>query len=158
MSSWNSTSFSTPQNREKKKIARHEVRSPNENYHVWLVFETRDKILLSHPETSLTSPRLLPLRRSRRSYQNYRSSRNDCGDRGDPDDHRETRLQFYRRCNNLLDQVHPSYYLLSVVYKRPHRILVWTCLKKLQLSDDTAFLVKKDPSFNSVKSGPQANI
>ena len=92
MSSWNSTSFSTPQNREKKKIARHEVRSPNKNHHVWLVFETRDKILLSHPETSLTSPRLLPLRRSRRSYQNYRSSRNDFGDRGDPDDHRETRL------------------------------------------------------------------
>ena len=141
MSSWNSTSFSTPQNREKKKIARHKVCSPKKNHHVWLVFETRDKILLSHPETSLTSPRLLPLRRSRRSYQNYRSSRNDCGDRGDPGDHMETRLHFYRRCN-LLDQVHPSYYLLSVIYKRAHRILVWTCPKKLQLSDDTAFLLK----------------
>ena len=81
------------------------------------------------------------LRRSRRSYQNYRSSRNDCGDRGDPGDHMETRLHFYRRCN-LLDQVHPSYYLLSVIYKRGHRILVWTCPKKLQLSDDTAFLLK----------------
>ena len=139
MSSGNSTSFSTPQNREKKKKASHEVRSPNKNHHVWLVFETRDKILWSHPETSLTSPRLLPLRRSRRSQQNYRSSRNDCGDRGDPDDHMETRLYFYRRCN-LLDQVHPSYYLLSVIYKRAHRILVWTCPKKLQLCDDTAFL------------------
>ena len=43
MSSWKSTSFSTPQNRAKKKIARHEVRSPNKNHRVWLVFETRDK-------------------------------------------------------------------------------------------------------------------
>ena len=43
MSSWNSTSFSTPQNREKTKIERHEVRSPNKNHHVWLVFETSDK-------------------------------------------------------------------------------------------------------------------
>ena len=76
MSSWNSSSFSTPQNREKKQIARHEARSPNKNHHyVWLVCETRAKILLSHPQTSLTTSRLLPqdpqlllLRRSRRSY------------------------------------------------------------------------------------------
>ena len=74
MSSWNSSSFSTPQKREKKQLARHEVRSPNKNHHhVWLVCETRAKILLSHPETSLTTPSLLPLRRSRRSYGNYQS-------------------------------------------------------------------------------------
>ena len=35
--------------------------------------KTRAKILLSDPETSLTTPRLLPLRRSRRSYGNYQS-------------------------------------------------------------------------------------
>ena len=70
-------STSDTQNREKEPIARHEVRSPNKsiNHHfVWLVCETRGKILLSHPETSLTTPRLLPLRRSRRSYRNYQSS------------------------------------------------------------------------------------
>ena len=40
---------------------------------MWLVCKTRAKILLSDPETSLTTPRLLPLRRSRRSYGNYQS-------------------------------------------------------------------------------------
>ena len=51
---------------------------------------------------SLTTPRLLPLRRSRRSYENYqlpsRPDRleifwNDWGDRDDPDDHMKTRLK-----------------------------------------------------------------
>ena len=37
------------------------------------VCKTLAKILLSDPETSLTTPRLLPLRRSRRSYGNYQS-------------------------------------------------------------------------------------
>ena len=70
-SSWNSSNFSTPQNREKKYIARSEVRSPNKNHHhVWLVCKTRAKIILCHPETSLTSPRLLLLRRSGRSEDN----------------------------------------------------------------------------------------
>ena len=38
-------------------IARHEVRSPNKNDHyVWLVCETRAKILLNHPETPGDTP------------------------------------------------------------------------------------------------------
>ena len=41
--------------------------------HLCLVCKARAKILLSDPETSLTTPRLLPLRRSRRSYGNYQS-------------------------------------------------------------------------------------
>ena len=40
---------------------------------MWLVCKTRAKILLSDPETWLTTPRFLPLRRSRRSYGNYQS-------------------------------------------------------------------------------------
>ena len=72
MSSGNSSSFSMPQNQEKKQISRYEVRFKNKNYpFLWLVCKTRAKILLSDPETSLTTPRLLPLRRSRRSYGNY---------------------------------------------------------------------------------------
>ena len=74
MSSGNSSSFSMPQNQEKKQISRYEVRFKNKNYpFLWLVCKTRAKILLSDPETSLTTPRLLPLRRSRRSYGNYQS-------------------------------------------------------------------------------------
>ena len=80
MSSGNSSSFSMPQNQEKKQIPRYEVRFTNKNHpFMWLVCKTRAKILLSDPETSLTTPRLLPLRRSRRSYGNYqnRPSRSD---------------------------------------------------------------------------------
>ena len=74
MSSGNSSSFSMPQNQEKKQIPRYEVRFTNKNHpFMWLVCKTRAKILLSDPETSLTTPRLLPLRRSRRSYGNYQS-------------------------------------------------------------------------------------
>ena len=40
---------------------------------MWLVCKTRSKILLSDPETSLTTPRLSPLRRSRQSHGNYQS-------------------------------------------------------------------------------------
>ena len=72
VSSGNSSSFSMPQNQEKKQISRYEVRFKNKNYpFLWLVCKTRAKILLSDPGTSLTTPRLLPLRRSRRSYGNY---------------------------------------------------------------------------------------
>ena len=60
MSSWNSQSCLSSQNGEKRKIARLEVRSPFKIHHlhhfVWFVCETRAKILLSDPETSLTSP------------------------------------------------------------------------------------------------------
>ena len=60
MSSWNSSCLSTSQNRDKRKIARLEVRSPFKIHHlhhyVWLVCETRAKIILSDPQTSLTSP------------------------------------------------------------------------------------------------------
>ena len=74
MSSGNSSSFSMPQNQEKKQIPRYEVRFTNKNHpFMWLVCKTRAKILLSDPETSLMTPRLLPLRRSRRSYGNYHS-------------------------------------------------------------------------------------
>ena len=74
MSSGNSSNFSMPQNQEKKQIPRYEVRFTNKNHpFMWLVCKTRAKILLSDPETSLTTPRLLPLRRSRRSYGNYQS-------------------------------------------------------------------------------------
>ena len=70
----NSSSFSMPQNQEKKQIPRYEVRFTNKNHpFMWLVCKTRAKILLSDPETPLTTPRLLPLRRSRRSYGNYQS-------------------------------------------------------------------------------------
>ena len=45
------------QNQEKKEIPRYEVRFTNKNHpFMWLVCETRAKILLSDPETSLTSP------------------------------------------------------------------------------------------------------
>ena len=40
---------------------------------MWLVCETCAKILLSDPETSLMTLRLLPLRGLRRSYGNYQS-------------------------------------------------------------------------------------
>ena len=62
------------QNQEEKQIPRYEVRFTNKNHpFMWLVCKTRAKILLSNPETSLTTPRLLPLRRLRRSYENYQS-------------------------------------------------------------------------------------
>ena len=71
MSSGNSSSFSMPQNKEKKQIPRYEVRFTNKNHpFMWLVCKTRAEILLSDPETSLTTLRLLPSRRSRRSYGN----------------------------------------------------------------------------------------
>ena len=48
-SSWNSSNFSTPQNREKKHIARREVRSPNKNHHhVWACLQnTRQNYIVS---------------------------------------------------------------------------------------------------------------
>ena len=71
MSSWNVSSFSTPQNREKKQIAKHKVYFPIKIHHyVWFVCETSIKILLSDPETSLTTLRLLSLRLWRRLYGN----------------------------------------------------------------------------------------
>ena len=74
MSSGNSSSFSMPQNQDKKQIPRYEVRFANKNRpFMWLVCKKRAQILLSDPETSLTTPRLFPLRRSRRSYRNYQS-------------------------------------------------------------------------------------
>lgn len=52
-------SLYTPQNRENKKIASHEVCSPIEiRHYVRFVFETRAKIPLKDPETSLTTTRL----------------------------------------------------------------------------------------------------
>ena len=55
-------------------MPRYEVRFTNKNHpFMWLVCKTGAIILLSDPETSLTTPRLLPLRRSRRSYGNYQS-------------------------------------------------------------------------------------
>ena len=99
MSSWNSCSFSTPQKREKKQIARDEVRSSIKIHHnVWLACETRAKILLSDPETSPTTPCLLSLKRSRRYVETTnRPSHPDrleivCHDWDDRDDHMETRL------------------------------------------------------------------
>ena len=93
------------QNGEKRKIARLEVRSPFKIHHlhhfVWLVCETRAKILLSDPETSLTSPvasllveametivwkpeiALVDVQIVSKFFGNYW---------GDPDDHMETRL------------------------------------------------------------------
>ena len=68
------SSFLMPQNQEEKQIPRYESRFTNKNHpFMWLVSKTRAKILLSNPETSLTTPRPLPLRRSRRSYGNYQS-------------------------------------------------------------------------------------
>ena len=75
MSSWNSSCLSTLQNRKTKQITRLEVNSPIKIHHcVWLVCKTRAKILLSDPKTSLTTPRLLSLMRSRRSNGNHKSS------------------------------------------------------------------------------------
>ena len=48
-------------NQEKKQIPRYQVRFTNKNHpFMWLVCNIRAKILLSDPETSLTTPRLLP--------------------------------------------------------------------------------------------------
>ena len=61
------SSLLTPQNREKKQIAKLQVCSPFKIHHymyVWLVCETHAKILLSDPETSLMTPCLLSLRQS----------------------------------------------------------------------------------------------
>ena len=80
MSSGNSSSFSMPQNQEKKQLPRYEVRFTNKNHpFMWLVCETRAIFLLSDPETSLTTPHLLPLRRSRRSHGNYQSPHSSSG-------------------------------------------------------------------------------
>ena len=74
MSLGNSSSFSIPQNQEKKQIPRYEVCFMNKDHPImWLVCKRCSKILLSDPETSLTTPRLLLLRRSRRLYGNYQS-------------------------------------------------------------------------------------
>ena len=67
--SGNSSSFSMPQNQEKKQIPRYEVRFTNKSHpFMWLVCKTRVNSI-----ASLTTPRLLPLWRSRRSYGNYQS-------------------------------------------------------------------------------------
>ena len=74
LSSGNYSSMSMLENQEQKQKPRYEVRFTNKNHpFMWLVYKTRTKILLSDPETSPMTPRLLPLRRSRRSYGNYQS-------------------------------------------------------------------------------------
>ena len=58
------SSLLTPQNREKKQIAKLQVCSPFKIHHymyVWLVCETHAKILLSDLETLLMTPCLLSL-------------------------------------------------------------------------------------------------
>ena len=82
MSSGNYSCMSMLENQEKKQIPRYKVRFTNKNHpFMWLVCKTRAKILLSDPETSLTTPRLLPLRRSRRSYGNYQSPQSSASSR-----------------------------------------------------------------------------
>ena len=72
------------------------VRFPIKIHHnVWFVCETCAKILLSDPETSLTTPFLFSLRRWRRYMET--TNRPDrleifSHDWGDRDDHMETRL------------------------------------------------------------------
>ena len=101
ISSGNYSSMSMLENQEQKQKPRYEVRFTNKNHpFMWLVYKTRTKILLSDPETSPMTPRLLPLRRSRRSYGNYQSPQSSGSSRNilkrlwdDPDDHMETRLK-----------------------------------------------------------------
>ena len=94
-----------PQNQEKKRIPRYEARFTNKNHpFMWLVCKIRAKILFFDPETSLTTPHLLPWGdRDDHMETTNRPCRpdrleifwNDWGDRGDrddPDDHMETRL------------------------------------------------------------------
>ena len=116
MSLRNFSRLSTPQNQEKKQIARHEVHSPIKINHYAMamaiamalglacLWNTR-KILMSDPETALTTPCLLSLRWSRRLYGNYLSSKssgssrnvfNNCGDQDNSDYHMETRLDWIR--------------------------------------------------------------
>ena len=74
ISSGTYSSMSMLENQEQKQKPRYEVRFTNKNHpFMWLVCKTRAKIILSDPETSLTTLRFLPLRRSRRSYGNYQS-------------------------------------------------------------------------------------
>ena len=122
MSSGNSSSFSMPQNQEKKQIPRYEVRFTNKNHpFTWLVGKTRAKILSSDSETSLTTLRLLPLRRSRRSCGNYQSpqssgsSRNILKRQGRSGHHMETRL--YPKLSR-------SYLKASETENRGKRVLV----------------------------------
>ena len=72
------SSLLTPQNREKKQIAKLQVCSPFKIHHymyVWLVCETHAKILLSDPETLLMTPCLLTLRQSPgRSHGNHQTT------------------------------------------------------------------------------------
>ena len=104
MSSGNSSSFSMPQNQEKKQIPRYEVRFTNKNHpFMWLVCKTRAKILLSDPETSLTTPLLLlseaietiiwklPIAPVVRIVSKYFETTGA----NDPDDHMETRLKIW---------------------------------------------------------------
>ena len=107
MSSGNSSSFSMPQNQEKKQIPSYEVHFTNKNHpFMWLVCKTRAQkfycltqrhcwrprvsCLWGHREDHIkTSNRLSPLDRLEIFW-------NDWGDRDDPDDHMETRLnEFY---------------------------------------------------------------
>ena len=82
MSSGNYSCMSMLENQEKKQIPRYKVRFTNKNHpFMWLVCKTRAKILLCDPETSPTTLRLLPLRRSRRSYGNYQSPQSSASSR-----------------------------------------------------------------------------
>ena len=75
MSSGNYSCMSMLENQEKKQIPRYKVRFTNKNHpFMWLVCKTRTKILLCDPETSPTTLRLLPLRRSYGNYQSPQSS------------------------------------------------------------------------------------
>ena len=79
MSSWDSSSSSTTQNRKNKRITSQETRSAIDVRH--FVSEYRAKTLLLDPGTSLTTARIQYivnyvhyLKRSRRSYGNQQSS------------------------------------------------------------------------------------
>ena len=81
MFSWNSSSFSTPHNREKTQIVRHELCSPNKNHYVWLGLRNRRKNSIVSPKDIADDPASLAFKgssrnvlkrlvRSRRSYGN----------------------------------------------------------------------------------------
>ena len=72
MSSWDSSSSSTAQNRKNKKLTSQETCSAIDVRH--FVFGYRAKTLLSGPGKSPTTARLQYLKRSRRSYGNQQSS------------------------------------------------------------------------------------
>ena len=82
MPSGNYSCMSMLENQEKKQIPRYEVGFTNKIHpFMWLVCKTRTKILLPDPETSPTTPRVLPLRQLRRSYGNYQSPQSSASSR-----------------------------------------------------------------------------